>query len=222
MNGRIVVSNSPLSCRQWLRADPEIGAVVRGSASKCRGAWPDLGSRGSPWGALGRSSGEYHAYRARQHDVPAGPWRWTLRLIRRCNVKDRSMYITDLRHFLDASGEIAPVKGPAKAMAVRCRCGGSRLECDRAATRGTQMLQVSQGRRESGACPRRCNRLGLPALRYRRLHLELVGVALGSARPAGAASLIRGESIGRAERSILLSSDYRHHWQGLLASDRAS
>ena len=29
----------------------------------------------------------------------------------------RPMYITDLTHFLDKSGAIAPVKGPARAMA---------------------------------------------------------------------------------------------------------
>ena len=32
-------------------------------------------------------------------------------------VESRSMYITDLTHFLDKSGAIAPVKGPARAMA---------------------------------------------------------------------------------------------------------
>lgn len=29
----------------------------------------------------------------------------------------RAMYITDLRHFLDAAGAIGPIKGPARAMA---------------------------------------------------------------------------------------------------------
>lgn len=102
----------------------------------------------------------------------------------------RAMYITDLRHFLDAAGAIGPIKGPARAMAqFHADVVAHASNAQRTGANCAEVLQVQEERCRRPTRRRRCHCLGLPEMSHRGPHLELARHAVGPARPAAPTQL---------------------------------
>lgn len=100
------------------------------------------------------------------------------------------MYVTDLRHFLDAAGAIGPTKGPARAMAQFHAdvVAHASNPTGQAAPAPPRCFKCKKSRRRRFR-RRRCHRVGLPEMLHRRPHFELAGHVVGYARPTAGAQL---------------------------------
>ncbi|MBL0151255.1 MAG: hypothetical protein IPP87_22390 [Ideonella sp.] len=118
------------------------------------------------------------------------------------------MYITDFTHFLDKSGAIGPVKGPARAMAqFHVDTVAHASDKTPEALPAPRCFKCKKGVVEAVGARQR-HRVDLPNVPHRGSHFELAGQPLGPARPTADFALTRtAEPMRLSSKLFLLAAD---------------